>query len=227
MNHAMMICGFVLILLLSPGCERESNDHLVMNVAGKYTCAIGEQVWQTTMFNTHTFQNGDMIPQAQSNEEWAKAGRLKLPAWCYGHDNSGIVLYNWYAISDPRGLIPTGWHLPSYAEIEYVKILLYTLNHLDHADNDIVKAYPDFGSVHRDYQKDIEERYSLPFTYHGHRLGDGAYKGNNAIAVCWTSEEPETATGYIPVFAQRNDKKQIYTIASHPSNGVAIRLIKD
>ena len=25
-------------------------------------------------------------------------------------------LYNWYAVNDPRGLAPTGWHIPSDAE---------------------------------------------------------------------------------------------------------------
>ncbi|MCK7533555.1 MAG: fibrobacter succinogenes major paralogous domain-containing protein [Marinilabiliales bacterium] len=25
-------------------------------------------------------------------------------------------LYTWFAITDPRGVCPTGWHVPSYAE---------------------------------------------------------------------------------------------------------------
>jgi uncharacterized protein (TIGR02145 family) len=53
--------------------------------------------------------------------EWEKAGKEGRPAWCY-YDNSPAngqkygKLYNWYAISDPRGLIPRGWHLPTDAE---------------------------------------------------------------------------------------------------------------
>lgn len=227
MNHAMMLCGFMIIILFSPGCERESTEHLMMNIAGKHTCSIGEQVWQTTIYESDRFQNGDVIAQAQSNEEWNRAGRLKKPAWCYAGDGSGRKLYNWYAISDPRGIIPKGWHLPTYAELEYVKITLYTLNHLDHSGNDIVKAYPILKRYNYDYKKEIQIGYSLPFTYHGHRLGDGQYKGMNSIGVCWTSEKPEAVSGYIPAFAQRKDQKQLFTVASHPANGVAIRLIKN
>jgi uncharacterized protein (TIGR02145 family) len=30
-------------------------------------------------------------------------------------------LYNWYAVNDPRGLAPTGWHIPT--ETEWVKLI--------------------------------------------------------------------------------------------------------
>ena len=28
-----------------------------------------------------------------------------------------MVSYNWYAVNDPRGLAPVGWHVPSYNEL--------------------------------------------------------------------------------------------------------------
>jgi hypothetical protein len=30
-----------------------------------------------------TFQNGDIIPEAKSNEEWEKAYKAGKPAWCF------------------------------------------------------------------------------------------------------------------------------------------------
>jgi uncharacterized protein (TIGR02145 family) len=59
----------------------------------------------------------------KTNEEWMKAGENKQPAWCY-YDNDPKngkkygKLYNWYAVSDPRGLAPEGWHIPSRQEID-------------------------------------------------------------------------------------------------------------
>ena len=79
---------------------------------------IGNQVWMTQNLNVDKFRNGDPIPQAKTDEEWKKAGENGQPAWCY-YDNSaknGInygKLYNGYAVFDPRGLAPDGYHIPS------------------------------------------------------------------------------------------------------------------
>lgn len=74
-------------------------------------------------FNGTHFRNGDIIPQANNSAEWLKAGENKQPSWCYMDEKmttaaEGGKLYNWYAVSDPRGLCPEGWHIPSKEEWE-------------------------------------------------------------------------------------------------------------
>jgi uncharacterized protein (TIGR02145 family) len=77
---------------------------------------IGNQEWQTKNLNVGRFRNGDMIPQAITNEEWESAGKTGKPVWCY-YDNdteNGRIygkLYNWHAVNDARGLAPKGWHV--------------------------------------------------------------------------------------------------------------------
>jgi uncharacterized protein (TIGR02145 family) len=80
---------------------------------------IGTQVWSTKNLDVAAFRNGDPIPQAKSAEEWKRAGENKQPAWCYYENNLANgnkygKLYNWYAVNDPRGLAPQGWHIPSF-----------------------------------------------------------------------------------------------------------------
>jgi uncharacterized protein (TIGR02145 family) len=82
---------------------------------------IGEQIWTTSNLNITKFQNGDIIYEAKTNEQWSRANKDKKPAWCYYQNNSqnGITygkLYNWYAVNDSRGLAPKGWHIPSKSE---------------------------------------------------------------------------------------------------------------
>ena len=82
---------------------------------------IGEQVWMTKNLNVDKFQNGDPIPEAKTAEEWAKAGVNKQPAWCYYNNDPANgekygKLYNFFAVSDPRGLAPEGWDVPSEEE---------------------------------------------------------------------------------------------------------------
>ena len=79
------------------------------------TVKIGSQVWMAENLDVATFRNGDIIPEARTAEEWMNA---QSPAWCYymnDPNNTGKYgkLYNGYAVRDPRGISPEGWHVPS------------------------------------------------------------------------------------------------------------------
>lgn len=87
------------------------------------TVKIGSQIWAVANLNVSTFRNGDSITEARTNKEWVTAGESGKPAWCYYNNdpNNGPKygkLYNWYAVSDPRGLAPVGWTLPGDADWE-------------------------------------------------------------------------------------------------------------
>jgi uncharacterized protein (TIGR02145 family) len=82
---------------------------------------IGTQVWMVENLNVERFQNGDIIPEAKTSKEWERAGKNHKAAWCYYKNNRKNgdkygKLYNWYAVNDPRGLAPKGWHVPSDEE---------------------------------------------------------------------------------------------------------------
>jgi uncharacterized protein (TIGR02145 family) len=83
--------------------------------------SIGGQTWMAENLDVGTFRNGDPIPEVQSADEWLKAAENRQPAWCYYNNEvpAGVMkgrLYNWFAVSDPRGLAPEGWHIPSDEE---------------------------------------------------------------------------------------------------------------
>ena len=101
---------------LSVRCLR---DTILFSSSGyAQTVTIGSQVWISTNLNVSTYRNGDLIPQEQNKEAW---GNLTTGAWCY-YDNDTSngseygKLYNWYAVKDPRGLAPKGYHIPTDAE---------------------------------------------------------------------------------------------------------------
>ncbi|MCG9910167.1 MAG: fibrobacter succinogenes major paralogous domain-containing protein [Flavobacteriales bacterium] len=77
---------------------------------------IGSQVWMTENLNINTFRNGEKIPEAKTAADWALASKNKQPAWCYYDFNPANgskygKLYNFFAVNDPRGLAPDGWHV--------------------------------------------------------------------------------------------------------------------
>ena len=79
---------------------------------------IGTQVWTSKNLNVDTYRNGDEIPQVQDANAWSN---LTTGAWCYYTNDASNgtkygKLYNWYAVSDSRGLAPNGYHIPTDAE---------------------------------------------------------------------------------------------------------------
>jgi uncharacterized protein (TIGR02145 family) len=93
----------------------------LFSISYSQTITIGNQVWMNKNLDVSSFRNGDPIPEAKTDEEWVRAGRESRPSWCYYNnvpangDKYGKI-YNWYAVSDPRGLAPKGYHIPSDVE---------------------------------------------------------------------------------------------------------------
>ena len=84
---------------------------------------IGSQEWMRINLNVKTFRNRDPVPLVISAEEWTAAAEQGLPACCFLEHMHWIgssygKLYNWFAVNDPRGLAPAGWHIPSDEEWE-------------------------------------------------------------------------------------------------------------
>jgi uncharacterized protein (TIGR02145 family) len=108
----------LMIVLISSCAQNETNGEV----------KIGNQIWTSKNLDVEQFNNGDKIPEAKTNKEWNLASISKTPAWCYydNDKNNGVKygkLYNWYAITDPRGIAPKGWHIPS--KEEWIKLSSY------------------------------------------------------------------------------------------------------
>lgn len=80
------------------------------------TVTICSQVWSAKNLDVTTYRNGDPLVQVRGLQGF---NFLTEGAWCWYNDDSATYaaiygrLYNSYAIHDPRGLAPAGWHIPS------------------------------------------------------------------------------------------------------------------
>jgi len=100
------------LLILLNSCKQEPDFDAVK---------IGENSWMIKNLDVVTFKNGDTIPETKTKEEWVAYGTARKAAWCYYNNDIGEgaqfgKLYNWYAVNDPRGLAPAGWHIPTDVE---------------------------------------------------------------------------------------------------------------
>jgi len=114
--------GVFIILILLFGCG--TKDQVEDQDGNSFsTIKIGSQVWMAENLNVEHYRNGDTIPQVQDKDKWTY---LESGAWCYYNNDPENgkkygKLYNWYAVNDPRGLAPEGWHIPTLAEFETLK----------------------------------------------------------------------------------------------------------
>lgn len=108
------------------------------------TIKIGEQEWLNKNLDVSKFRNGDIIPEAKTDEEWKDAALHHKPAWCYYNYDPNIgrkmgKLYNWYAVKDSRGLAPKGYHIASAEEFNsMIKLLGY--DRFDNKSEEIIAS---------------------------------------------------------------------------------------
>lgn len=82
---------------------------------------INNQFWDASNLDTELFRNGDPVPLITSHDEWELYGKNALPASCWYRNDPALgarfgKLYNWFAVTDPRGLAPDGFRISTSSD---------------------------------------------------------------------------------------------------------------
>ena len=107
------------ILLILAGCNKEDNNleytSFIDSEGNEYPVGrlCDGKIWMLKNLTISEFRNGDPIPYVYQTG-W-KDIPDDTPAHCTVLDSAELEfeyghLYNWYAVSDPRGLAPDGAH---------------------------------------------------------------------------------------------------------------------
>ncbi|MBK5214736.1 MAG: fibrobacter succinogenes major paralogous domain-containing protein [Flavobacteriaceae bacterium] len=96
------------------------------------TISIGDQIWAKEDLNVTTFNNGDIIFEAKTENQWKDAGINKIA--CYRRLGNGTFVYNGYALNDSRGLLREGLSIPEKTDFQIL------INYLGGGDNNSGKA---------------------------------------------------------------------------------------
>jgi len=196
---------------------------------------IKDQVWMASNLCVDRFSNGDPIPEAKTESEWNQARINKKPAWCYPLNNPSNYplskLYNWYAVNDPRGLSPKGWHIPRKWEWEKL---------FDQVGGDSVAGYklskklPSIAFYTIDPKKYEGLINSTGFQAEsiGERNFIGGFNNNGEEILFWTKNDdydrdhfPEVTKAICVLI---NSRYGYATFLSHyQGSGYAVRCIKD
>lgn len=127
MNMKKIITLIAVIVSLA-SCKKTLDVPPITDIDGNVyvDVSIGGQTWLKTNLTTTRYRNGDPIPKVTNTLDWAS---LTTGAYCYFNNDSATYaatygkLYNWYAVNDPRGLAPVGWHIPG--DLEWTTLTNY------------------------------------------------------------------------------------------------------
>jgi uncharacterized protein (TIGR02145 family) len=146
---------------------------------------IGSQEWTLKNLDTLKYNNGDAIILVSSKADWQYNCDLRIPTCCYyNYDPANAeygLLYNWWAVTDYRGIAPSGYKVPSLAD--YV-----TLQDYLGGDTVAFTHMRETGTSH--WYQDYGDNTS-GFTAYGSGIND--YDGNfydfRDVWISWTSDE--------------------------------------
>lgn len=229
-GHAQSVASALLLsvwLVACTGAQPGGADQRPSGTASSQSTLICGVEWTTRNLDVSAYRNGDAVPQVQDPEEWAK---LTTGAWCWYDHDGGMVerygkLYNWYAVNDPRGLAPAGWHVLSAGDWEDMEACLgedsvgYRMRATGAADWPGPATAADNSSGFK----------GLPS---GMRVANGTFSAAGSSAVFWTSTEGsanDAWCGRLIHYVNKNGVPAMVTGVGYmnKAEGYAVRCVKD
>jgi len=212
---------FALFFAACLGPAEMSKGTMELNNEKVPTIIIGDQEWMADNLDVETFANGEPIMRAKTKQEWTKAGQEGVAAWCYYNNDPDLgkqygKLYNWYAVSDPRGLAPEGWRIPKDGDWNKLidKVgnknnagdrLKSTSGWLDNGNGEIAEGFNAYPA--------------------GGRYNNGTFSSQGASAFFWSASDHLMFYGRYRVI--HHNKSAIEDNSLDKSYGFAVRCLRD
>ena len=239
-NRIKLLSIFLCILLTQSSCEKDETETAPAKEYGSVTDSegntyktikIGNQWWMAEDLRTTKFSDGTSVSQMQDANGWLNP----QPYYCI-YDNSPQVpglLYNWYAVMDPRGIAPEGWRIPTdedWKELE--RYLEMTAEETDKTGwrgqkegNSLkIEGYEGWDTYGENWPDNASGFSAIAG---GCRLWNGTWgqPGLLSTGFWWTSSEhPNEEAWYRHLDYKRSD---IFRYHGSKAHGFAIRCIKN
>jgi uncharacterized protein (TIGR02145 family) len=184
---------------------------------------IGSNIWTDKNLDVSAFRNGDPIPEARTAAEWEKAAKDGKPAWCY-YENDTVngkkfgKLYNWFALTDPRGLAPAGWRVPSN---EDWRTVTGTLGGVDMTG---MKLKSTNGWQKREYANNKSGFSALPG---GIRDVKGKFSDLNYRGQWWSTSPVMGGGPEVFSFMVKDPSIEAFYLKLDKGTGLSVRLVKE
>jgi len=197
------------------------------------TIQIGNQCWMAENLRTGRYRNGERIPNVTSSRRWRL---LSAGAWVHyqndsKHDTTYGRLYNWYALSDSRGLCPPGWRVPSNSDWAVL------INYIHRASGTVVNrsassSYAIGGMMKepgiqlwKSPNSGASNKSGFSGLPGGYRDDTGSFSNLGNMGYWWSSNRILGSTASMYTLSYRNGVLNSYGINTR--SGLSVRCIRD
>jgi uncharacterized protein (TIGR02145 family) len=187
---------------------------------------INGQEWMQQNLAVTKYSNGDLISTGLSDVAWSSASSGAFAIFNNDAANNNLYgkLYNWYAVSDGRGLCPTGWHVPSDDEWSYLIDYLDTFANggsIVNLAGGRMKATTGWSSPNTGASNESGFT-ALPG---GYRNGNGTYFTIGASGDWWSSTESNTENAWYRYL--NYDRSSVTRSHYTKQSGGSVRCVRD
>jgi uncharacterized protein (TIGR02145 family) len=197
---------------------------LVSDIDGNFfnTKKIGDRVWMAENLKTTHYRDGSPIPMVSDATAWAAltSGARSI----YNNDSTANYatygrLYNWYTVTDAKGLCPTAWHTPT--DDEWTNMLT-ALGGNALAGGKLKESGTAHWTTPNTGADNTSGFIALPG---GNRSNTGVYAGLGTYAGFWSALEFDTSNAWIRNLANNSAAASSNFLAK--SAGLSVRCVKD
>jgi len=189
------------------------------------TVTIGTQTWMAENLKTKHYNNGDAIATTTSSSFDISTETNPKYQWAYDGDESLAStlgrLYTWFAITDNRGVCPTGYHIPTEADW---KILSDYLGGDSKAGGKMKEAS---GSYWHSPNTGADNSSGFKGLPGGTRWNDGNFDYIWDTGFFWSSSEDPTHTLFAWYHSLDSETAELINNANDKGTGSSVRCLKD
>jgi len=219
---------------------------------GGYTydvAQIGAQCWFAENLRTTVYLNGDAIPSGLAETEWSSTEETLLGAAAVYGEETGPCnnyspeieacdeavaleafgrLYNGYAVQDPRGLCPNGWHIPTVEE--WLELEEHVVGEgAPESKGFALKSTASWSGYTNSFGKFIDgnggDDHGFSAISAGFRFSNGAFGLSGMICRFWSATSTDAHSAYVLELGIHADNLAIQN--AHAVTGLSVRCLQD
>jgi uncharacterized protein (TIGR02145 family) len=227
-------------------------DSTVVDIDGNVydIVKIGDQWWMSKNLRTSRYRNGDDIPSGLDDVSWAHTESGAYAVYPHvvepgvGSEDEVLgaygALYNYLAVSDPRGLCPAGWRVPSDADWMQLEVHLGMPE--EEAEQPFGRGTTEGGKLKATRtDPDPHPRWTAPNTGAtdesgwsglpgGYRWHDGVFGGLGGYGFWWSStgfHSNEVGWDVAWFRSIQYNFGVVFRGSSHQASGFSVRCLKE